>query len=303
MTNPVPTITDEHELTVVKHQISMLGAQLLPLNEIYFDAEFNCREQVAVPNIIELANDIREKGLNDAILVREGADIPAPYKYVIVYGHRRFKAHQHIGRTHIPAKVARISDLDAIILNINENIQREDLNFLQQAVSIKKLADRGFSQSSIADMLKKNNKWVKDRLKLMEMPPQAQQLAAVGILRPTHIDALAKQPGLANKMQFLRGLRDKERQISTGEVLTKSIAHKEERVTKRTYEVRCLREVTEMQDLLIATFGYSFEVKILGWVIGAISTEEFYDMCQTTADDRHKFFARPTTPNNAIEEM
>lgn len=281
--------------------VAMTVPQLVPIKDIYYDAAFNVRGDVTHSSVIELAGDIAVRGLQDAITIRPMAD-GGPYKYSIVCGHRRFRAHQWNNATHIAAKIVRMTEMDAIRINILENVHREPLNFLQEAMAVKHLKDLHHSIGQITGFLKKSSNWVKQRLALMDLPEQAHEMARLGILKPSHVLECRDLKQLSAQFKFLRDLktRTKKTQAAT---LAREAAKPQADRDKKDPENGFLRgktAISEMQDRLYSVLGPSFEVRLLGWAAGYVSDNELYDDLQAIADARGKLFVRPTDSLSAV---
>lgn len=134
----------------------------------------------------ELAASIRENGILQPILVRPLSD-----GYQIVAGERRLAAAQRAGLFRIPAVVRDVPDDRLLELALIENIQREQLNPMEEAQAYQKLVDNlRYTQEEIARRLGKERSTVANSLRLLKLPPAARQLVAEGSLSPGHARAL-----------------------------------------------------------------------------------------------------------------
>ncbi len=122
----------------------------------------------------ELAASIREHGVLQPILVR-----PAGERYEIIAGERRWRASKLAGRDTVPAIVERFDDATALEIALIENLQREDLSPLDEAVIYKKMTDElGYSIRSLAQKLGKDKGYVENRLRLATAPDDVRQMVA-----------------------------------------------------------------------------------------------------------------------------
>lgn len=273
-------------------QLALVVPTLVPVAEIYLDHEWNSRGQFSMASIVELAEDIRLRGLRDAILIRpierEG------YKYQVVYGHRRLAAHQYLNRPLIPAKVCTLPENIALELNINENLQRTDVNFYQQATGVWRLMEMGYSLDMLKRRLNQSTQWCNRRIKLKDLPKDALRLAALGVLKPQHVDKITRFPSLSSKMLFLRRLQDGHKKIESGAALADAIKKIEDKSKAKPNAQRSGREIGEMQERIQAVFGLRApEAVALAWAAGWLSDDEFYDHLGERANDESKFFRRP----------
>ena len=120
----------------------------------------------------ELADNIRQHGVLQPILVRPiGED-----RYMIVAGERRWRAARIAGLSQIPALVRELSDLEVAQIALIENIQREDLNPIEEAKAFKRLSDEfGMTQEDIARIVGKSRSTVTNSIRLLKLIPQVQE--------------------------------------------------------------------------------------------------------------------------------
>ena len=141
----------------------------------------------------ELSSSIKENGLLQPILVREYAD----GRYQIIAGERRFRASKMAGLSEIPAIILEKDDLKAAEIALIENIQREDLNPLEEAMAYKALADNyGFTQEELSERVGKSRSAVANALRLLDLPDEVLEMVAVKDLSAGHARTLL---GLKNK--------------------------------------------------------------------------------------------------------
>lgn len=159
----------------------------IPVVEIFYDENFNCRGAFTLQSIVELADSIKEVGLQFPIVVQ-----PWGKQYRLICGHRRFKACTTFLKWDIIPAVVR-TDLDeheAQILNLVENLERKDLNMLEEAKALQAIYPDGVTLNKAAAELKRPTRWVHTRLRLVQMPEEVQQYAAAGRLSAVNLEAL-----------------------------------------------------------------------------------------------------------------
>jgi ParB family chromosome partitioning protein len=164
----------------------------------------------------ELADSIREQGLMQPILVRpiEGG------RYEIIAGERRWRAAQKAGLKEIPALVKSVPDNAALALALIENIQREDLNPLEEAQGLKRLIDEfGLTHEAAAKAIGRSRSAVSNLLRLTQLSPPTQEYLHAGALEMGHARALlalstAQQTMTATRVVNGRlSVRDTERLV------------------------------------------------------------------------------------------
>jgi ParB family chromosome partitioning protein len=139
----------------------------------------------------ELAASIRERGIIQPILVR-GARA-APDSYEIIAGERRWRAAQRAGVHEVPVVVVEASDREALELAIIENVQRADLNPLEEAMGYQALIDFGHGQDDVATAVGKSRSHVANTLRLMKLPESVKAYLREGKITAGHARALLGQ--------------------------------------------------------------------------------------------------------------
>jgi len=138
----------------------------------------------------ELSNSIREKGVLQPILVRPAPGSPGEYQ--IVAGERRWRAAQRAGLRTVPIMVRELDDLAVLEIGIIENVQRADLNVLEEALSYKVLMEKfERTQDAIAQTIGKSRSHVANTLRLLALPDEVQSYLVSGELSAGHARAIA----------------------------------------------------------------------------------------------------------------
>ena len=149
----------------------------------------NPRKNFHESEIEDLAASVRERGVIQPILVRTAAG-PAD-AYEIIAGERRWRAAQRAGLHEVPIIVIEASDKDALAIAIIENVQRSDLNALEEASGYQQLmAEHGYSQAEVAQILGKSRSHIANTLRLLNLPGEARALLAAGQISAGHARAL-----------------------------------------------------------------------------------------------------------------
>jgi ParB family chromosome partitioning protein len=141
----------------------------------------------------ELAESIKSQGVMQPILARPlGAG-----RYEIVAGERRWRAARMAGLTRVPALVREVPDRHALAIALIENIQREDLNPLEEATGVKRLIEEfGMTHAEAAGALGRSRAAITNALRLLELAPPVQELMREGKLDMGHARALLVLPAL-----------------------------------------------------------------------------------------------------------
>lgn len=155
--------------------------------------------------IDELAEAIRAQGFVSRLRLRPHPELPGHFQ--LVYGERRLRAAEAAGLVEVPCEISEHSDAEMIEIGLTENIQRRDLDPLEEARALQSIIDsRGYTISALAERLGKSKGYVNNRLALLRAPEDVQQLVAQ---RPHTIIAardLAALPEPEDRRELIDGL-------------------------------------------------------------------------------------------------
>jgi ParB family chromosome partitioning protein len=250
------------------------AVEMLPMSEIWADADFNSRGAVAPLDVIELAKDVARYGLQQPIVVRptrdddDGAD---GRNWKIISGHRRFKAFEVNSEKTIPCFVKHnISDTDALVMNLSENLHRKDLNIAQEAKAVERLKLKGFSVYDVSDLIGKSSTWVYVRFEFLELPHEIQEAAAAGYIPVTQIRHIYKLKGKDKQLEAARKIKIAKMR---GEKIPKINKPKKDMFKKTKREES---EVVAMIEHINTHLGMNFGTRCLAWAAGNLSDLELY---------------------------
>jgi ParB family chromosome partitioning protein len=145
-----------------------------------------------------LAASIREQGVLSPLILRRGRD-----GYELVAGERRLRAARLAGLKTVPAIVRDLADAEALGLALVENLQREDLNAVEEAEAYRRLIeDFGLSQEDVAQRVGKDRSTVSNALRLLRLPPKILEDLAAGVLTEGHARALLALGRAADQLRL-----------------------------------------------------------------------------------------------------
>jgi len=162
----------------------------LPVREIELQSirpnPFQPRREFDSASLAELQASIRENGLLQPLVVRVVAD-----GFELVAGERRFRALSGLKRETAPAIVRELSDEQMLLLALVENLQREELNAIEEAIAYQQLIDGfGLTQSQVASRVGRNRSTVANSLRLLTLPQEVQEMVGSGSLSAGHARAV-----------------------------------------------------------------------------------------------------------------
>ena len=175
----------------------------------------NPRREFDTEQLEELTNSIREKGVMQPLLVRPTQD---PNQFEIIAGERRWRAAQRAGLNDVPVVVRDVDDKEALELAIIENVQRVDLNPLEEAMGYGQLIEQfDYTQNDLAQVIGKSRSHVANTLRLLKLPDDVRGMLARGELTAGHARTLitADDPSALAKRIAGGGLSVREAEALT----------------------------------------------------------------------------------------
>ena len=162
-----------------------LSPKRLPIDHIK-PCSFQPRRHFDEAALIELADSIREQGLIQPLVIRRRDD-----HWELIAGERRWRASQKAGLTDVPVVIREASDEEVLELALVENLQRENLNPIEEALGYQQLIDRfSLKQEAVASKVGKSRTAVANALRLLKLPDGARQMVKEGTLSVGHAKVL-----------------------------------------------------------------------------------------------------------------
>lgn len=177
-----------------------------------------------------LADSIREHGVIQPILVREMEFTPG--KYEIVAGERRFRAAEMAGLDEIPVAIMTGDDLEVAKVALIENVQRKDLNPVEEAMAYRLLMDKfGLTQEQVATQAGKNRSTVANLLRLLDLPEEVLVMLRDGSLSAGHARALLPLEDDEKEISLAQRIVEKELSVREVERMVAAIKRSEQEET------------------------------------------------------------------------
>ena len=202
--------------------------------------------------LAELSASIKEQGIIQPITVRKmGYD-----RYQIISGERRFKASRMAGLTTIPAYIRVANDQGMLEMSLVENIQRQNLNPLEIALSYKRLIDEcSLTQEMLSDRVGKNRSTVTNFLRLLKLQPQIQAAIRNETLSMGHARAIIGVDDVGKQLFMFREIIDKHLSVREAENLARELGNKSSFTGKNKKSKENLSlEYKKIQDVLSSHF-------------------------------------------------
>ncbi len=176
------------------------------------------RQRMEPAKLQELARSLQQEGLMQPLVVRKTGS-----RYQLIAGERRWRAARMAGLTRVPAVVREVADDRLLELALIENVQREDLNPIEEAGAYRRLvSDLGLSQEQVADKVGKDRSTVANLLRLLRLPEPIRSAIARQELSPGHARPLLAVPDAIAQVQIAREIIGKGLSVREVERLVKA---------------------------------------------------------------------------------
>lgn len=215
----------------------------------------------------ELAQSIKENGVIQPIIVRQSPVIG----YEILAGERRYRASLLAGLRSIPAVIKQLSDQEMMVQSIIENLQRENLNPIEEARAYESLVEKGFTHAEIADKMGKSRPYISNSIRLLSLPDAILSEVENGKLSQAHARSLV---GLNKEQQDYFFQRIIEEDISVRKLEALLTEKKQKKLQKNDHFIQ--NEEEQLKKLLGLDVEIKLSKKDSGRIIISFSNQEEY---------------------------
>ena len=233
------------------------GVAMLSLNQLQA-GKYQPRKNMVDASLQELSESIKEQGIMQPLLVRS----IAPGKYEIIAGERRFRAATMAGLKEVPVLIKEANDQAAAAMALIENMQREDLNALEEANGLARLIEEfGYTHDKAAQAVGKSRSAVSNLLRLMQLAKPVQLMLAKGDIDMGHARALlpleaATQVSLAQKIVIQKlSVREAE------QMATKLVLNKTQTGASKKTKIKADPDLRQLQEKLSDQLNLAVEIK------------------------------------------
>ena len=206
--------------------------------------KFQPRKHFNKESLEELTNSIKERGIIQPIIVRPTTSEKG--KYEIIAGERRWLASQNAGLHEVPVVILDVDDVRSLEFAIVENVQRQDLNPIEEAQGYKKLIDDfNYNQEKLSQFIGKSRSYIANSLRLLILPEDVLLMVQQGNLSAGHARALI---GINNSLEIAKKIIQKKLSVRQSEVLARQFKDKKFKlVTKKDSNVLDLQKDLEQK--------------------------------------------------------
>ena len=191
--------------------------------------KFQPRRQFSIENLKELTNSIKEQGLIQPIVVRP--DKSSEGKYEIIAGERRWIASQNAGLHEVPIVILNVDDAKSLEFAIVENVQRQDLNAIEEARGYQRLVDDfNYNHEKLSQFIGKSRSYIANSLRLLSLPDDVLLMVEQGNLTAGHARSLV---GLNNSSEIAKKILEKKLSVRQSEALVRQFRNKKFKIVHK----------------------------------------------------------------------
>ena len=204
--------------------------------------KFQPRKNFNKDSLAELTNSIKEQGVIQPIIVRPSASIDG--KYEIIAGERRWLASQNAGLHEVPTVILNVDDVKSLEFAIVENVQRQDLNPIEEARGYQRLVDDfSYNQDKLSKFIGKSRSYITNSLRLLSLPDEVLSMVEQENLSAGHARSLI---GLNNSVDIAKKIIQKKLSVRQAEVLARQFRNKKFKlVNKKDSNILDLQKTLE----------------------------------------------------------
>jgi len=216
------------------------GYSVASINEIKPNI-FQPRKEFDEEAISELASSIKEKGILQPLVVRTIAG-----GYEIIAGERRWRAAQRAGITRVPVIIKEASDREVLEIALIENLQREDLNPIEEAVAYQQLIDEfELTHEDLSQQIGKDRSTITNQLRLLKLPEEAKKALIAGEITAGHARAILSIESPAEAREALRAIQKQKLSVRKAEQLIQNISKRKKKDAKTENDDIYIRQITD----------------------------------------------------------
>ena len=213
-------------------------------------SKFQPRKHINKESLEELTNSIKEQGVIQPIIVRP--DKTSEGKYEIITGERRWLASQNAGLHEVPVVILNVDDVKSLEFAIVENVQRQDLNPIEEAKGYQRLVDDfNYNQEKLSQFIGKSRSYIANSLRLLSLPDEVLLMVEQGNLSAGHARSLIS---LSNSVEIAKKIIQKKLSVRQSEILVRSYSDKKFKlVSKKDSNILNFHKVLEEKSGLNVT--------------------------------------------------
>lgn len=237
-----PAVSDKTEEKVKKEELNKSGEIMVKINEVEPNRE-QPRKDFDEDALMELADSIKQFGILQPLLVQKKRDY-----YEIIAGERRWRAAKIAGIKEVPIIVKNYTDQEIVEISLIENIQRENLNPIEEAMAYKRLLEEfDLKQDEVAERVSKSRTAVTNSMRLLKLSDRVQQMIVDDMISTGHARALLAIDDEEQQYMLANKIFDEKLSVRETEKLVKTLKNPKREVKKTIIEHTFVYENLEEQ--------------------------------------------------------
>ena len=237
-----PAVSDKTEEKVKKEELNKSGEIMVKINEVEPNRE-QPRKDFDEDALMELADSIKQFGILQPLLVQKKKDY-----YEIIAGERRWRAANIAGIKEVPIIVKNYTDQEIVEISLIENIQRENLNPIEEAMAYKRLLEEfDLKQDEVAERVSKSRTAVTNSMRLLKLSDRVQQMIVDDMISTGHARALLAIDDEEQQYMLANKIFDEKLSVRETEKLVKTLKNPKREVKKTIIEHTFVYENLEEQ--------------------------------------------------------
>lgn len=264
------SLIPDNKIEIKTSKSNTSGEQMMKINMVEPNRD-QPRRNFEEDSLLELADSIKQFGVLQPLIVRKRDDY-----YEIIAGERRWRAAKMAGIKEIPVIIKDFTEQEVLEIALIENIQREDLNPIEEAMAFKKLlTEFNLKQDEVAERVSKSRTAVTNSLRLLKLDERVQQMVIDDMISTGHARALLAIEDTELQFTLANKIFDEKLSVRETESLIKSIKNPKQPKTKKVVENAFIYE--DLEDKMKQVLGTKVNVLAKGNGKGKIQIEYYSD--------------------------
>ena len=264
------SLIPDNKIEIKTSKSNTSGEQMMKINMVEPNRD-QPRRNFEEDSLLELADSIKQFGVLQPLIVRKRDDY-----YEIIAGERRWRAAKMAGIKEIPVIIKDFTEQEVLEIALIENIQREDLNPIEEAMAFKKLlTEFNLKQDEVAERVSKSRTAVTNSLRLLKLDERVQQMVIDDMISTGHTRALLAIEDTELQFTLANKIFDEKLSVRETESLIKSIKNPKQPKTKKVVENAFIYE--DLEDKMKQVLGTKVNVLAKGNGKGKIQIEYYSD--------------------------
>lgn len=235
------------------------------------------RKEMQQESLEELGNSIRQYGLMQPLVVRQ----LNCNEYELIAGERRLRACRHIGLERVPAVIMCVGGTDSAVLALIENIQRENLNYMEEAEAFTALiSEHGLTQEELADKLGKKQSTVANKIRILKLSTEIRAVLMQNRLTERHARALLRLPDEKTRRRALDSIVQRGLNVAKSEELIEAMLEKIQGISKEKQKknIRVFKDIR----IFVNTIRQAVDMMKQSGIAAQSNKREFEDYIEYT---------------------